>query len=197
MRPQDVAIILLAAGNARRFGSDKLMADLDGAPLGLRAAKQLIQVDAIAHIAVCQPGGSIVPHYTQIGFEIAENPTAELGLSGSLHVGVEAAGRSGAQALLIALADMPFVQPAQIKALIAACDGEIIASSDGHQSMPPAIFPRSTWPRLLQTKGDSGAREILEGARKLVATEGSLHDVDIPDHLVALKAQPHRIDPPR
>lgn len=196
MRAQDVAIVILAAGNARRFGSDKLMAAFDGAPLGLHVAKQLLQVDATVHVAVCQPGATVVPHYAELGLDIAENPYAELGLSGSLHVGVEAAIRSGAQALLIALADMPFVQASHIEALIAACDGEIIASSNGQQSMPPAIFPRSTWPRLLQTKGDSGARDILEGARSLVAPEGSLRDVDTPDHLAALKSQPHRIDLP-
>ena len=38
MQAKDVAIVLLAAGNARRFGADKLMADFDGAPLGARVA---------------------------------------------------------------------------------------------------------------------------------------------------------------
>ena len=195
MDVQDVAIAVLAAGNARRFGSDKLMAQLGGNPLGVHAAQQLAQVNAAAHIAVCQAGSAIASHYARLGYVIVENHHPELGLSGSLHLAVEAARKSGVQALLIALADMPFVQASHIDALITTCHGSIIASSDGKQSMPPAIFPRSTWPLLLATKGDSGARQILAGAQTLDAPEGSLRDIDTPDDLAASKAQPHRIDP--
>lgn len=195
MEAKYVAIAILAAGNARRFGSDKLMADLDGAPLGVRAAQQLARVDAAAHFAVCQPKAAIAPHYADLGFQIIDNPRAELGLSGSLHLAVAAAAKTDAQALLIALADMPFVQASHVDALIAACDGDIIQSCDGNQSMPPAIFPRSMWPLLLETKGDAGARQILMHARSLTAPVGTLRDIDTPDDLAASKAQRLGIDP--
>lgn len=194
MEAKDIAIAILAAGNGRRFGSDKVMAELDGAPLGVRAARALAQVDATAHFAVCQPEAAITPHYAQLGYRIVGNPRADLGLSGSLHLVVEAAAQTGAQALLIALADMPFVPASHVEALIAACDGEIIQSSDGNQSMPPAIFPRSMWPLLLETKGDAGARQILMHASTLTAPTGSLRDIDTPDDLAALKAQSLGID---
>ena len=191
---KDVAIVLLAAGNARRFGADKLMADLDGMPLGVRAAAQMGQLDAAAHIAVCQPDAAIAPHYLKLGYTIAENRHAESGLSGSLHLAVEAAAQTEAQALVILLADMPFVELAHVAALIAGCDGEILASSDGIQSMPPAIFPRDSWSRLLDTEGDAGARHILTCAHTLAAPEGSLRDIDTPDDLAASKAPPLGLD---
>ena len=191
---KDVAIVVLAAGNARRFGADKLMADLDGMPLGVRAAVQLVQLDAVAHIAVCQPEAPIAPHYLKLGYAIAENRHAERGLSGSLHLAVEAAAQTEAQALLILLADMPFVELAHVAALIASCDGEIIASSDGTQSMPPAIFPRAAWSRLLEAEGDAGARHILLNASTRTAPEGSLRDIDTPDDLAASKAPPLGLD---
>ncbi|MFM9897616.1 nucleotidyltransferase family protein [Sphingorhabdus sp.] len=194
MDTQDVAIVVLAAGNARRFGSDKLMADLDGSPLGLRAAAQMAQLNAAAHIAVCQPEAPIAPHYLKLGYTLAENRHAERGLSGSLHLAVEAAAQTEAQALLILLADMPFVQTSHVAALIAGCDGEILASSDGIQSMPPAIFPRAAWSRLLETEGDAGARHILACAHTLAAPEGSLRDIDTPDDLAASKAPPLGLD---
>ena len=195
MDPQDVAIAILAAGNARRFGSDKLMADLDGAPLGVHAARQMAQVDAVAHIAVCQPGTALSAHYANLGYRIIENLRPDLGLSGSLHLAVAAAAKSDAQALLVALADMPFVMASHVKALITACEGEIIQSSDGSQSMPPAIFPRSAWPLLLDTTGDAGARQILLNAVTLAAPAGSLRDIDTQADLAASKAQPLSIEP--
>ena len=197
MQAKDVAIVLLAAGNARRFGSDKLMADFEGAPMGARVAHELVSVAAAAHFAVCQPDAVIAAHYARLGFDIVDNPRADLGLSGSLHLAVEAALRTDAQALLIALADMPFVQTAHIDTLIAACTDTVVASFDGHQPMPPAIFPRSHWPDLLATAGDAGARHILAGAEKLTAPAGTLCDIDTPDDLAASKVAFHRIDHPQ
>ncbi len=194
MQAKDVAIVLLAAGNARRFGSDKLMADFEGAPMGARVAHELASVAAAAHFAVCQPDAVIVAHYARLGFDIVDNPRADLGLSGSLHLAVEAALRTDAQALLIALADMPFVQTAHIDTLIAACSDTVVASFDGHQPMPPAIFPRSHWPDLLATVGDAGARDILARAGKLTAPADTLRDIDTPDELAASKVSFHRID---
>lgn len=194
MEAKQVAIAVLAAGNARRFGADKLMADLDGAPLGLRAARILADMGAAGHFAVCQPKAVIASLYAQAGYAVVENLDANLGLSGSLHLAVAAAAKTQAHALLIALADMPFIRAAHIDALIMACDGEILASSDGNQAMPPAIFPRSSWPFLLETTGDAGARQILARARTLAAPIGSLRDIDTPDDLAASKLLPLGID---
>lgn len=194
MEAKQVVIAVLAAGNARRFGSDKLMADLDGAPLGVRAARTLADMGAAAHFAVCQPKAVIASLYTGAGYAVVENSNVNLGLSGSLHLAVAAAAKTQAHALLIALADMPFITAAHIDALIMACDGEILASSDGNQPMPPAIFPRATWPFLLETTGDAGARQILARARTLPAPIGSLRDIDTPDDLAASKLLPLGID---
>ena len=194
MQAKDVAIVLLAAGNARRFGADKLMADFEGAPLGVRAAHELARIAAAAHFAVCQPDALIAVHYTRLGFDTVDNPNPGIGLSGSLHLAVEAAMRTDAQALLIALADMPFVGAAHVEALIAACTDNVVASFDGHQPMPPAIFPRGHWADLQATSGDTGARHILARAEKLTAPAGILCDIDTPDDLAASKVTFHRID---
>jgi molybdenum cofactor cytidylyltransferase len=194
MEAKKVAIVVLAAGHARRFGSDKLMANLDGVPLGVRVAGALTGIDAAAHFAVCKPGAAIARHYADLGYAIVENPNADLGLSASLHLAVGAAAKIQAQALLIALADMPFLVASHINALMAACDDDIIASTDGTQAMPPAIFPRSTWSLLLDTKGDAGARQILSQARSLAAPMGSLRDIDTPDDLAASKSRLLGID---
>lgn len=195
MDARDVAIVLLAAGNARRFGSDKLIADLSGLPLGVHAARTLKPVNAVGHFAVCQPQSHIRADFEALDFTVIDNGNAALGLSTSLQLAVEAAAQTQAKAVLITLADMPFVTIAHIEALIAACESEIIASSDNGQAMPPAIFPRSTWSTLLEASGDAGARHILANAKTLAAPEGSLRDIDTPDDLAASKAHVLGIDP--
>ncbi len=189
----DVAIAVLAAGKASRFGSDKLMAQLDGVPLGILGAQRLAMLPSAGHIAVCQPSAAIAAQYASLGYAIVENPGADEGLSGSLHLAVKAASGTQAKAILVLLADMPFVDAGHVQRLIAACDGDIIASSDGKHNMPPAIFPRPTWPLLLATKGDSGARDFLANAQILIAPDGMLRDIDTPDDLVASKTRLHRI----
>jgi molybdenum cofactor cytidylyltransferase len=197
MEAKAVAIVLLAAGNARRFGSDKLMADFEGAPLGSRAANAIIGIEAAVPVAVCQPEAAIAAVYARLGFDIVDNPNPDGGLSGSLHLAVEAAAHTNVQALLVVLADMPFVNASHIEALIAACSYDVVASFDGRQPMPPAIFPRSYWPDLLATEGDAGARHILANATRLAAPEGMLRDIDTPDDLAASKVSLHRIDRPQ
>ena len=194
MQAKSVAIVLLAAGNARRFGADKLIVEFEGAPLGARVAHELVSIAAAAHFAVCQPDAIIAAHYKRLGFDIVDNPNPGIGLSGSLHLAVEAALRTEAQALLIALADMPCVQAAHVETLIAACSENVVASFDGHQPMPPAMFPRAHWPDLLATAGDAGARHILAHAEKIAAPAGMLRDIDTVDDLAASKISLHRID---
>jgi molybdenum cofactor cytidylyltransferase len=89
------------------------------------------------------------------------------------------------------------VHAAHVEALIAACTHDVVASFDGNQPMPPAIFPRSHWPELLATVGDAGARHILAHAEKLTAPAGTLCDIDTPDDLAASKVAFHRIDHPQ
>jgi molybdenum cofactor cytidylyltransferase len=177
----DIAVAVLAAGQARRFGSDKLMAELDGAPLGLHIGRTLAQMEFGWCFAICAQGSPIEQQYAALGFAVIENATPDSGQAGSLHLAVKAAEKTQASALLVVLADMPFVTARHI-ARIAASNG-LTASHDGNAPMPPALFPRSFWPELLATEGDTGARTLLGGAKIIMAPPKELHDIDLPADL--------------
>jgi molybdenum cofactor cytidylyltransferase len=183
----DIAIALLAAGQGVRFGSDKLLAEYGGEALGLRAARTLIDVPCASHIAVCRPDSELTGHYENLGFNVVVNDQPERGQAHSLHLAVQAAMTTDATALLVALADMPFVSTPHIMAMLAAYDGTITASTNGETAMPPAIFPRDNWPDLLATSGDAGARTLLKQAKLVNAPEGELRDIDTPADLLASK----------
>lgn len=183
----DIAVALLAAGQGVRFGSDKLLADIDGEPLGLKAAKKLMEISCGSHFAVCRSDSVLAEQLADHGFMVVANDQPEQGQAHSLHLAVQAAMTTDAKALLVALADMPFVSTAHLTALVTAYDGKITASTDGQSPMPPAIFPRENWPDLLATSGDTGARALLNDARIVVAPKGELRDIDTPADLPASK----------
>ena len=179
--PDRVALILLAAGLSRRFGdSDKLIVDLNGVPLGLHAANALSALPFAARIAVM---GKTALAFQ--GFETVHNDTPEAGMSWSLALGVAAARIHRPQAVLVVLADMPFVSEAHVRALLAAGEGAgaIVASGAGGAPMPPALFGADHFDTLESQSGDKGARQLLHAATIVTAPPHELTDIDTPQAL--------------
>jgi molybdenum cofactor cytidylyltransferase len=172
-----IAVAVLAAGQGTRFGSDKLMADLDGRPMGLHIAQTLAGMPFGWRFAVCSKGAAIPQHFSGAGFACIENAAPEKGHSHSLHLAVHAAEATASKALLILLADMPFISALHIAKLVA--QNGLTATTDGQKPMPPALFPRAIWPQLLATTGDMGARELLREAKLVHAPASELRDIDV------------------
>lgn len=176
-RVGDVAVALLAAGRGRRFGSNKLLVHIDGVPLGLHISRTLGGFDFAARFAVCTAGSPLVTEFEGLGFQTLLNENPERGQASSLHIAVRAAERTNAQALLVVLADMPFVTPEHILSVINS--GGLAASHDGSAAMPPALFPRAYWPSLSAAQGDRGGRGLLSGAKLVHASPSELRDIDV------------------
>jgi molybdenum cofactor cytidylyltransferase len=178
----NIAVAVLAAGQARRFGSDKLMADLDGLPVGAHIGQTLGEMPFGWRFAVCSKSAALMQHFSAVGFDIIENTEPDNGQAHSLHLAVRAANSTSATALLVVLADMPFVTARHIERLLAAGAGTT-ASTCGGNPMPPALFPRDVWPELLATVGDAGARDVLRRATLISAPAFELRDIDVPSDL--------------
>ena len=184
----DIAVAVLAAGQGSRFGSDKLMADLDGRPMCLHVAEMLGDMPFGWRFAVCSERAATLQHFSAAGFAIIENAAPEKGQSHSLHLAVRAAHTTEASALLVVLADMPSVTKRHIEKLLNAGEG-IIASTSGERPMPPALFPRHVWPQLLATTGDAGARNLLREAKLVRAPASELRDIDVVADLREMREQ--------
>ncbi len=111
---------------------------------------------------------------------------AELGMGRSLAAGIGAAGDW--QGAFVALADMPFVQPATLRTLREALEEKrparvvlpTYSGRDGH----PVGFPARCFPELATLHGDRGARAIIEREDVLrlpVDDPGVLKDLDRPE----------------
>lgn len=185
----DVMGILLAAGTAKRFGSAKLLHSLpNGVPMGVAAAQVLIQ--ALPNtIVVVRPGDRVLQEaFLAAGLKVVENPRAAEGMGTSLAVGVKAA--SGADGWIIALADMPWIQPATVNRLAdrlrngASMVAPVYRGRRGH----PVGFASCWGKKLKSLRGDKGARDLLTEYHEEIfllktSDPGVVEDIDYPDAL--------------
>ncbi len=180
----EITGILLAAGSAIRFGSNKLLHPLpDGAPLAVQAARRLIDVVPNS-IAVIRPDDEgLGDALAATGIRVIENPLAGEGMGTSLAMGVRAT--QDAAGWIIALADMPWIAPATIDA-VAAClrrGASMAAPSHAERRGHPVGFSGRWREELSGLSGDTGARRLIEAhpdALELVETAdpGIFRDID-------------------
>ena len=184
----NIAAVLLAAGESRRFGTDdKLLTPLAGEPLALHAARHIVELAPRRRIAVCHDAdGALAQVLASHGFEIVANPHPEYGLSRSLSCGIAEVARGPETAALICLADMPFVGTGHLRNLLARfdpLDAPTVASTNGETTMPPALFSRALFDRLRAGEGDRGGKALLADAALVHARADELVDIDRPDDL--------------
>jgi molybdenum cofactor cytidylyltransferase len=181
--------LLLAAGSATRFGSDKLQHILPhGVAIAVQSARHL-KSEVGRVVAVVRPGGQeFVAQLESEGCEVIVCEDAVEGMGASLACAARAAGP--ADAYLVALADMPFVRRSTIAAVREAlADGAPLAAPyfrarRGH----PVGIAGSFHEQLVALRGDEGARQILAAnaarVRKVpVGDPGAIRDIDTPDDL--------------
>jgi molybdenum cofactor cytidylyltransferase len=122
------------------------------------------------------------------GARIVECARADEGMGASLACGVSASADAGGW--IVALADMPWIEPATI-ALVAcaiAAGAELAAPSYRGERGHPVGFSRRYHAQLAALSGDQGARAILAANADrltLIATSdaGTMRDVDRPDQI--------------
>lgn len=183
-----VFVATLAAGLARRFGSDKLAQPYWGGSVLDAALAPLDAFEWLGRVTVVQagraaPGAVIV------------NRAPERGMGHSLALAVHAAQDAGADFLLVTLGDMPRLRAASLACLLNACpDREDALASlvvQGALPGPPAVFGKLLFSQLRIEGGDKGARDLLRNPANrpvlvdLPADEAA--DIDTPADLERLR----------
>ncbi len=176
--------ILLAAGRGTRFGGDKLLAALkDGTPIGVRSASNLRSALADTIAVVRSEDDALAALLEAAGIEVTRCPDAHLGMGASLAHAVRA--RPDAGGWIVALADMPLVQPETIRKLAAALQAGAWIAAPRHAGRRgnPVGFASGLKSRLAALSGDVGARDIVrEDASRVVFVDvddsGVLADID-------------------
>ncbi len=184
----EFAAIVLAAGEGRRFGRNKMLAEIEGAPLVTRALAAACASPVKQVIAVV---GAEADRVSAVIREAAPSVTIVMagdyaeGMAASLRAGLGAVAED-VDAVAIFLGDMPDVPHGLAGQLFAAL-GESPAAAPVHDGRRghPAVFARSLFPRLMALSGDTGARDLFrdlgEGWGRVPCDDpGIFRDIDVP-----------------
>jgi molybdenum cofactor cytidylyltransferase len=183
--------ILLAAGLGTRFDPsglhNKLLAPLpDGTPVVFQSARRLLAV-APDVIAVVRPGAEkLADVLNEAGCNVIFSIDAERGMGATLAAAVRAS--SEADGWLVALGDMPWIEPASIEAVARPLDSgeQLVAPFHRGTRGHPAGFGIAHRETLMALDGDAGARGIFALHTPFIVEVDDpnvLRDVDLPGDL--------------
>ncbi|MGD9116757.1 MAG: nucleotidyltransferase family protein [Dehalococcoidia bacterium] len=182
-----VSAILLAAGQASRMGKLKQLMPLGDSTILEQTLSHLLG-SKISDIVVVlgHKAEDITKRLSGRPVKIVVNPLYRQGMATSIAAGLKFID-SQAEAVMLVMADQPYVDSATIDRLAAAFDGNkgIVIPTYQGQRGHPLIFARNYKSQLSKLKGDVGGREIIKENQDDVLEvpvdcEGILIDIDTP-----------------
>ena len=197
-----IHIIYMAAGNSRRFGSNKLFYELDGKPMYRHLLERLIEIkdrynklksdSPVIDITVVTRYREILDYCSSIpDCHAVLSPDSEKGISYTIKAGIMAVQeqkKTGMQDYyMFAVADQPYLKSQSVIKLIDRVlkntGGKRLAFSlrCGDAVGNPCVFNSSLVPQLLSLEGDKGGRSVAKKYDCVyvdIADERELTDID-------------------
>ena len=146
--------VIMAAGNAVRFGANKLEAELDGKPL-IRRAFEAVPAGVFDRVVVVTQYPAVAALAREFGFEPVRNDRPGDGLSRTVRLGTQALAQCDGIAFLVA--DQPLLSASAVRAVVRqwrehpSC---IVGAACGTRRGNPNVFPRDFFPALRALEGD-------------------------------------------
>ncbi len=188
-----VGCLLMAAGNAKRFGENKLLcAAKDGRAL-IEHALDAIPHEKFARVLVITQYDEISALAQARGFETLLNGHPERGQSETIRLGVAALQRD-CGAVCFMVADQPMLRretvAREVDFFLSHRESIVGLSYNGVRGNP-CLFPARFYPELLALEGDVGGSAVikkhLNDLLLFEAPETELRDVDTKEALEALR----------
>lgn len=197
-----IHIIYMAAGNSRRFGSNKLFYELDGKPMYRHLLDHLVEIkdrynkfksdSPVIDITVVTRYREILDYCSSIhDCHAVLSPDSKKGISYTIKAGIMAVQeqkKTGMQDYyMFAVADQPYLKSQSVIKLI-----DKVLENKGNKRLVfslrcgdavgnPCVFHSSLIPQLLSLEGDKGGRSVAKKYDCVyvdIADELELMDID-------------------
>ena len=162
--------VLLAAGGARRFGSQKLVALLNGVPVVRHAFDALSPATDGVVVVVGSDSEAVTRAFEGTRASIVVNGDWARGLSTSLRGGILAVSPS-TEAVIVGLGDEPIVDAHVCRELVRAWrrdNKSIVAARYNGIQDHPVLFDRAVFAELTSLEGDVGAKSVINRSAERV-----------------------------
>lgn len=190
-----VAAIVLAAGASTRMGRNKLLLDVAGESLVRRAVRAAIEggVDEVV-VVLGHDEQRVRAELDGLACVPVVNPDHAEGAGTSVRTGVRRA--FGADAVMVVLADMPFVTAEMIATLARryrASRAPLVVSHYGDVQAPPTLYDRALFEELLAIPGERCAKQVVKRheaeAEVVTWPAAALRDIDVPADYDGVRAE--------
>ena len=163
-----VVVLILAAGESKRYGDVKQLADIDGQPMLRRVLLNLLAPEEYHVIVVLGANAEVIhPIIEDLDVTICANHQWEEGMSSSIKAGLEMIETEYAETtgLVIVLGDQWKLSRGEVDKLMESAKhstDSIIATNYNGKPGVPVYFPKGEWADLKSLKGDEGAKQLLQ-----------------------------------
>lgn len=181
-----VAAVVLAAGSSTRMGRNKLLLDLGGQTVVRRAVQAAIhaEVDRVV-VVLGHEAERVRSELDGLDCDVVVNADYAQGVGTSLHTGIARAA-TDADAIVVILADMPFVSGDMIGAVVARyheSGAQLVLSRYGDVQAPPTLYARDLFAELLAVPDERCGKQVVrrhqDEAVTLAWPEAALRDIDV------------------
>lgn len=189
-----IGCLVMAAGNAARFGENKLTAHFDGKSLFDRALGA-IPAGVFARVTVVSQYPALLREAARTGFAAVLNDRPEDGISRTIRLGTQAMAAE-CDAILYMVADQPLLRAQTVLRLVELWrrkPDRIVCSAHGGRRGNPCLFPARFFDELCALSGDRGGSVVIrrheDSLLMLETDERELCDCDTKQALEQLRGK--------
>lgn len=184
-----IGCVVMAAGDARRFGENKLAEEVGGKSL-IRRTLEAVPADRFSAVVVVTQYPEVEDLARAFGFQPVRNPHPDWGISHTIRLGLEALGDCGAAMFLVS--DQPLLRRETTAAEVdffRRHPDRLVGLGHGGVRGNPCIFPARYFPELLALKEDHGGSTVIRRHEKeLLLFETAAEELEDVDTRQALRA---------